>query len=95
MSVLRSAPECRMRQPFCGIAPARFQQQSERDMSAALEAHLNPDFRSFLRILDYVYAAGCAETSWDRPVAAAVSAAVRSPASTHSSDGPSSAPATG
>ena len=37
-------------------------------MSTALEAHLNPDCRGFLRVVDCVYAAGCAETSWDRPV---------------------------
>lgn len=37
-------------------------------MGTALETHLTADGRGFLRVVDCVYAAGCAEASWDRPV---------------------------
>ena len=37
-------------------------------MGTALETHLTIDCRGFLRVVDCVYAAGCAEASWDRPV---------------------------
>ena len=37
-------------------------------MGTALQAHLTPEFRGFLRVVDSVYEAGCAETSWDRAV---------------------------
>ena len=68
MFVLWSAPSCRARWLFCGICPAELKQLSEPDMGTAFEAHLRPDYKDLLRVVDCVYAAGCAETSWDRPV---------------------------
>ena len=37
-------------------------------MSTALETHATTDCRGFLSVVDCVYAAGCAEASWDRPL---------------------------
>jgi DNA-binding CsgD family transcriptional regulator len=37
-------------------------------MGTAFEAHSSHDHKDFLRLVDCMYAAGCAETSWDRPV---------------------------
>lgn len=37
-------------------------------MPTAPEVHRTVDFEGFLRVVDRVYAAGCAETSWDQAV---------------------------
>ena len=42
------------------------QQPGKPNMRRAIDAHRTLDLESFLRVVDRVYAAACAETSWDR-----------------------------